>query len=163
MISFRRTCVMIAVFAASFILVYAGVVALTKFVYVYFRGFIPEFSENALRAIFYPVAIASFVFFRIVFKKRYSPEAIGPLTSTPDALVKHLLMTHVIGMALAEIVLICAFFLFFLSAMYADFIVLALLSAVTIVMGVPSVEFLESKISSSKIASPKQARRSKKA
>jgi len=156
-VSFRRTCVMIAVFAASFILVYAGVVALTKFVYVYFRGFIPEFSENALRAIFYPVAVASFAFSRAVYKRRYSPEAISARSSTPDLLVKHLLMTHVIGMALAELVLICAFFLFFLSAMYLDFIVLALLSAVTIVMGVPSVEFLDSKLSGSSRTTAREA------
>lgn len=163
LVSFRRTCVMIALFAASFILVYAGVVALTKFVYVYFRGFVPDFNENALRAIFYPVAVASFAVFRAVFKRRYSPGAIGARSSSPDLLVKHLLMTHVIGMALAELVLVCAFFLFFLGAMYVDFIVLALLSAVMIVMGVPSVEFLDSRINQARNLSPKQARKSKKA
>ena len=146
LISFRRTCIMIAVFAGSFIAVYAGVVALTKFVYVYFRGFIPEFNENILRVIFYALALCSFAAFRVIFKKRYSAKSLGARLKDPDGLVRYLLMTHVIGMALAESVLICAFFLFFLSAMYVDFIILSLLSAAIIFMSVPSVEFLESKM-----------------
>lgn len=146
LISFRRTCIMIAVLAGSFIAVYAGVVALTKFVYVYFRGFIPEFNENILRVIFYALAFCSFAAFRVVFKKRYSAEKLGARLKDPDGLVRYLLMTHVIGMALAESVLICAFFLFFLSAMYVDFTILALLSGAIIFMSVPGVDFLESKI-----------------
>jgi len=72
----RRTCVMMAVFAGSFILVYGGVVALTKFVYIYFRGFIPDFNENILRAIFYALSIGSFAASRFLYKKRYSPEGL---------------------------------------------------------------------------------------
>ncbi len=149
-ISFRRTCVMIAVFAASFIVVYAGVVALTKFVYVYFRGFLPELNENILRAVFYAIAIASFAAFRVIFKRRYSPQALVPRLKDPDGLVRHLLMTHVIGVALAEAVLICAFFLFFLSAMYVDFVILALLSLLIIILSVPGLGFLENRINSLK-------------
>jgi len=55
-------------------------------------------------------------------------------------------MTPVIGMALAEAVLISAFFLFFLSAMYIDFIILAFLSTVMIIMSVPGVQFLENRV-----------------
>ena len=145
-VSLRRTCIMMAVFAGSFILVYGGVVALTKFVYIYFRGFIPDFNENILRAIFYGASIASLVAFRIILKKRYSPVGLRSRLKDPDSLLRYLLMTPVIGMALAEAVLISAFFLFFLSAMYIDFIILALLSSVMIVMSVPGVQFLENKV-----------------
>ena len=145
-VSLRRTCIMMAVFAGSFIFIYGGVVALTKFVYIYFRGFIPDFNENILRAVFYAVSIASFAAFRILSRKRYSPEGLRGRLKDPDTLVKHLLMTPVIGMALAEAVLISAFFLFFLSAMYIDFIILALLSSAMIIMSVPGVQFLENRV-----------------
>lgn len=144
--SLRRTCIMMAVFAGSFILVYGGVVALTKFVYIYFRGFIPDFNENILRAIFYGTSIASLAAFRIILKKRYSPESLGSRLKDPDGLLRHLLMTPVIGMAMAEAVLISAFFLFFLSAMYIDFIILAILASVMIIMSIPGVKFLENKV-----------------
>lgn len=146
-VSLRRTCMMMAIFAGSFILVYGGVVALTKFVYIYFRGFIPDFNENILRAIFYALSIVSFAASRFLYKKRYSPEGLKARLKDPDALVRHLLMTPVIGMALAEAVLISAFFLFFLSAMYVDFIILAILSAVMIITSIPGVQFLESRVS----------------
>lgn len=142
----RRTCVMMAIFAGSFILVYGGVVALTKFVYIYFRGFIPDFNENILRAIFYGLSVASFVLSRAISKKRYSPQALKPKLSDPDTLVRYLLLTPVLGMAFAEAVLICAFFLFFLSAMYVDFVILALFSAYIIISSVPSAQFLEVKV-----------------
>jgi len=145
-VSLRRTSVMMALFAGSFILVYGGVVALTKFVYIYFRGFIPEFNENVLRAVFYGLSIASFAASRALLKRRYLPEALRGRLNDPDALVRHLLMTPVIGMALAEAVLIFAFFLFFLSAMYLDFIVLAALSAAMIYMSVPAAQFLEESV-----------------
>lgn len=145
-VSLRRTCIMMAIFAGSFILVYGGVVALTKFVYIYFRGFIPDFNENILRAIFYSISVASFIAFRVLFKKRYSPVGLGSRLKEPDSLLRYLLMTPVIGMALAEAVLISAFFLFFLSAMYIDFIILAALSSVMIFMSIPGVEFLENKV-----------------
>lgn len=144
--SLRRTNIMMAVFAGSFILVYGGVVALTKFVYIYFRGFIPDFNENILRAVFYAISIASFAAFRIVLKRRYSPVGLGNRLKDPDGLLRYLLMTPVIGMALGEAVLISAFFLFFLSAMYIDFIILALLSSVMIFMSIPGVQFLENKV-----------------
>jgi hypothetical protein len=137
---------MMAVFAGSFIFVYGGVVALTKFVYIYFRGFIPDFNENILRAVFYSLSAASFAVFRILTKKRYSPQAIRGRLKDADTLVKHLLMTPVIGMALAEAVLVCAFFLFFLSAMYIDFIILAILSLLMIIMSVPGLKFLEDRV-----------------
>jgi hypothetical protein len=145
-VSLRRTCIMMAVFAGSFILVYGGVVALTKFVYIYFRGFIPDFNENILRAIFYGASIASLAAFRVILRKRYSPAGLGSRLKDPDSLLRYLLMTPVIGMALGEAVLISAFFLFFLSAMYIDFIILALLSSVMIFMSVPGVQFLENKV-----------------
>ncbi|MBI2400437.1 MAG: hypothetical protein HYV23_05185 [Deltaproteobacteria bacterium] len=145
-VSLRRTCIMMAIFAGSFILVYGGVVALTKFVYIYFRGFIPDFNENILRAVFYAISIASFIAFRILSRKRYSPVSLGSRLKDPDGLLRYLLMTPVIGMALAEAVLISAFFLFFLSAMYIDFIILALLSSVMIFMSIPGVQFLENKL-----------------
>jgi hypothetical protein len=145
-VSLRRTCMMMAIFAGSFILVYGGVVALTKFVYIYFRGFIPDFNENILRAIFYALSIGSFAASRFLYRKRYSPEGLKARLKDPDALVRHLLMTPVIGMALAEAVLISAFFLFFLSAMYVDFIILAILSAVMIITSIPGVQFLESRV-----------------
>lgn len=144
--SLRRTSIMMAVFAGSFILVYGGVVALTKFVYIYFRGFIPDFNENILRAVFYSVSITSFFASRTLYRKRYSPESLRGRMKDPDSLVRHLLMTPVLGMALAEAVLISAFFLFFLSAMYIDFIILAILSSVMIIMSVPGVQFLENRV-----------------
>lgn len=145
-VSLRRTCIMMAVFAGSFILVYGGVVALTKFVYIYFRGFIPDFNENILRAVFYGTSIASFAAFRILLRKRYSPVGLRSRLKDPDSLLRYLLMTPIIGMALGEAVLISAFFLFFLSAMYIDFIILAFLSSLMIAMSVPGVQFLENKV-----------------
>lgn len=142
----RRTCMMMAVFAASFILVYGGVVALTKFVYIYFRGFIPEFNENILRAVFYAISIASFFVSREIAKRRYSPESLKTRLDDPDTLVRYILLTPVIGMAFGEAVLVCAFFLFFLSAMYVDFIILALLSLFMIIKSVPKAEFLEDRV-----------------
>lgn len=142
----RRTCVMMAIFAGSFILVYGGVVALTKFVYIYFRGFIPDFNENILRVIFYGISAASFLLSRAIAKKRYSPGALKPKLSDPDTLVRYLLLTPVLGMAFAEAVLVCAFFLFFLSAMYVDFIILAVFSAYIIISSVPSARFLEGRV-----------------
>ncbi len=145
-VSLRRTSVMMAAFAGSFILVYGGVVALTKFVYIYFRGFIPDFNENILRAIFYGLSIAAFAASRVLLKKRYLPDSLRGRMKDPDSLVRHLLMTPVIGMALGEAVLVSAFFLFFLSAMYLDFIILALLSAAMIYMSVPDIKFLEDSV-----------------
>lgn len=142
----RRTCIMMAVFAGSFILVYGGVVALTKFVYIYFRGFIPDFNENILRLIFYGISIGSFFGNRAIAKKRYSPDALKTRLSDADNLVRYLLLTPVIGMAFAEAVLVSAFFLFFLSAMYIDFIILAVFSLFMIVKSVPGAEFLEEKV-----------------
>lgn len=146
-VSLRRTSVMMAAFAGSFILVYGGVVALTKFVYIYFRGFIPDFNENVLRAVFYGLSIAAFAASRVLLKKRYQPDSLRGRMKDPDTLVRYLLMTPVIGMALAEAVLVCAFFLFFLSAMYLDFIILAALSAAMIYLSVPSVQSVEDSVS----------------
>lgn len=146
----RRTCMMMAFFAASFILVYGGVVALTKFVYVYFRGFIPDFSENLLRAAFYGISAASFFASRAISKKRYSPESLKTRLGDADALVRHLVLTPVIGMAFAEVVLISAFFLFFLSAMYVDFIILAACSLAMIAWSVPGVKFLEERVNAAR-------------
>lgn len=136
----RRTSIVMAVFAASFILMYAGVVLLIKFLYVYFRGFIPEFNGHLLRGIFYGLSALTIALSAAVSKKRYSPEGLRPRFTDIDALLKHLLLTPVISMAFAEAVLIYGFFLFFLRAMYLDFFVLATVSLAMIVWSVPSKE-----------------------
>ncbi|OIJ74494.1 MAG: hypothetical protein A2V21_309635 [Deltaproteobacteria bacterium GWC2_55_46] len=139
----RRSCLLMAVFAASFVMMYAGVVLLTKFLYIYFQGFTPEFSEHLLRAIFYGLSALTIAVSVSVSRRRYSKEGLKGKTSDIDALVRHLVLTPVISMAFAEAVLIFGFFLFFLSAMYVDFSLLAAVSFIMILWSVPSVGFLE--------------------
>lgn len=139
----RRSIMLIAVFAAAFVLMYAGVVILTKFLYIYFRGFIPDFNENMLRAVFYGLSAIAIAAAVLISKARYAPENLRPKASDAEALLRHLLITPVITMASAEAVLIFGFFLFFLSAMYADFFVLAAVSLGLIVWSVPSAAFIE--------------------
>lgn len=143
LVNLRRSLILMGVFAASFVLVYTGVVALTKFVYIYFRGFIPEYNENILRVIFYSAALAALGLSFYISGRRYSPGALKPRMGDPETLVRHLLITPVIAMAFAEAVLICGFFLFFLSAMYADYFILCAASLAMIVRSVPKVDFLD--------------------
>ncbi len=139
----RRSIILIGVFAAAFVLMYAGVVVLIKFLYIYFRGFIPDFSENVLRAVFYGLSAASIAAAVAISKARYAPEKVRSKASDAEALLRHILITPVISMALAEAVLIFGFCLFFLSAMYVDFYIHALLSLGLIAWSVPSEAFLE--------------------
>lgn len=143
----RKSCITMALFAGSFVLVYSGVVALTKFVYIYFRGFIPEFNEQVLRAVFYALSAGAYLLSAWLRRRRYSPGSLKAHIADPDSMIRHLLLTAVIGMAMAEAVLICGFFLFFLSAMYVDYVILALLSSWMLFESVPKVSFLEEALS----------------
>lgn len=134
---------MVAVFAASFVFMYAGVVVLLKYLYIYFRGFSPDLSEHLLRGIFYGLSAVAIGASAAVSKRRYSSEALRSIVCEPDALVRHLVLTPVISMLLAEAVLIFGFFLFFLSAMYVDFFILASISFALILWSIPSISYLE--------------------
>lgn len=142
----RRSSIMVAVFAAFFIFMYAGVVVLLKYQYIYFRGFSPDVNEHLLRGVFYGLSAVAIGASAVISKRRYSVEALRPKASEPDTLMRHLVMTPVISMLLAESVLIFGFFLFFLSAMYVDFFILAAVSFALIIWSVPSVDFLEESI-----------------
>lgn len=139
----RRSSVTVAVFAASFVFMYAGVVVLLKYLYVYFRGFSPDLSEHLLRGVFYGLSAAAIGASAVISKRRYSAEALRDKIDEADSLVRHLVLTPVISMLFAEAVLIFGFFLFFLSAMYVDFFMLAAISFALIIWSVPSVGFLE--------------------
>jgi len=121
----RRSVTLLAVFAAAFVLMYSGVVILVKFLYIYFQGFIPDFNENILRAVFYGLSALSVAAAALISKARYSPEKVRNRAVDAEALLRYLLITPVISMAFAEAVLIFGFFLFFLSALYVDFFALA--------------------------------------
>lgn len=141
----RRSSMMIALFAASFIAMYVGVALLTRYLYIYFKGFIPDVSELLLRVIFYGLSIGLALLSAYVARRRYSARALAGLADI-DALARHLLLTPVISMAFAEAVLISGFFLFFLSAMYVDFFLLAAAALAMIVASVPSESFLEERL-----------------
>jgi len=140
----RRSIMLVGVFAAAFVLMYAGVVILTKFLYIYFRGFIPDFSETLLRAVFYGLSAASIAAAVAISKARYAHDKLRARASDAEVLLRHLLITPVITMAFAEAVLIFGFFLFFLSAMYVDFFIHAAFSIVLIAWSIPSESRLES-------------------
>ncbi|MBZ0219492.1 MAG: hypothetical protein K8I01_03550 [Candidatus Methylomirabilis sp.] len=139
----RRSSVMVAVFAASFVFMYAGVVVLLKYLYIYFRGFSPGMSEHLLRGIFYGLSAVAIGASASISRRRYSKEALKARVNEADSLMRHLVLTPVISMLFAEAVLIFGFFLFFLSAMYVDFFLLAAISLSLIIWSIPSIDFLE--------------------
>lgn len=142
----RKTCVWMAFFAASFVFMYLGIVLLTKFLFLYFRGFIPDFSPYIIRAVFYPMAALSVWASFYVKKRRYSVERLKVALKKPEEIIKYLLITFIILVSLAEAPLICGFFLFFLGAMFLDFYILAAASLVMVFLCVPDVEMLEQRI-----------------
>lgn len=142
----RRSCVWMSFFAASFVFMYLGVVLLTKFRFVYFQGYLLEADPNLLRVVFYLLAVASVFAGVFMRKKRASKERLSAALKDSSALIKHLLVTFILAVALALIPLLSGFFLFFLGALYTDFYLLAAASLVLIYMSVPRIDFWEARI-----------------
>lgn len=150
----RRSSVMVAVFAALFVFMYAGVVLLLKYLYIYFRGFSPEASEHLLRGIFYGLSAAAIGASAAISNRRYSKEALRALVGDADALMRHLVLTPVISMLFAEAVLIFGFCLFFLKAMYLDFLILASISLGLIIWSIPTMDFLRETVNKTGAGGP---------
>lgn len=142
----RRSCIWMSFFAASFVLMYLGVVLLTKYRFVYFHGYLLEADPNLLRAVFYLLACASLWAGAVMKKKRASKERLSAALKDSSALLRHLLVTFIFAVALALVPLLSGFFLFFLGALYIDFYILAAISLALIYLSVPRVEFWESRI-----------------
>lgn len=142
----RKTCIWISLLAASFALMYFGVVLIIKYTYIYFRGFTPAADKLLLRVVFFGISAASVLFMRVFSKKRYSKERLKKSLSDPDDFVRSVIMTAGVAIFIGEVPLICGFFLFFLRAMYFDFYILAVVSVIAVLSNIPSVSFLQEKI-----------------
>lgn len=142
----RKTSIWMVFFAGFFVLMYTGVVLLTSTQYIYFKGYLPDTDKTVLRAVFYGfTAVSVYVFVRLR-KKRYSKEALNAFSTSIDDLMRHLVLTVAFSMSLAEVPLICGFFLFFLGAMYLDFFILASVAVAFIIRSVPGVKFLSGRL-----------------
>ena len=144
---FRKSSLWMGFFAGTFIFMYLGVVLIIKYAFIYFEGFIPGFSKTILRAVIYAVIAASVAFLFHLRKRRYSREALNLHKGDIHELVKHLVNTVIFLIALSEVPLISGFFLFFLGAMYYDFYFMAALTAALLYTSIPTVEFLEKRLS----------------
>lgn len=142
----RKSSTYVAFFASSFVLMYFGVVMLSKFSYSYFEGFLPELNEWALRAVFYGLSILSVIGLSLFKKNRYSKKALAKVVGDPAELIKHLFITVIIAISISEVPLLCGFALFFLSVMYVDFYILSALTVLLIFLNIPGIDGMEKKI-----------------
>lgn len=139
----RRASLWIALFAAFFVVMYSSVVLLTYYAYPTFIGYLPDTSKHTLRVIFYPLAAASAWFISGFKKKRFSPDKLAAISEDPSELVRHIIITVVVLISLAEVPLICGFLIFFLGNLYQDFVILAVATLFLIVSGVRSIAPVE--------------------
>lgn len=143
----RKSCFWMSVFASFFVFMYLGVVLLTKFMFVYFSGFVPDIDPNIFRALFYPLAALSVWAAFFIKKRRDSVERLkAAIAKKPDEVIKYLLITFIISVTLAFSPLICGFFMFFLGAMFIDFYILAAVSLALVFTSIPKPDFLEERI-----------------
>lgn len=146
LVEMRKSCMIMAGLAMFFVFIYVGVSLIVKLQYDYFEGFVPSMSANLFRAVFYGISIISIVLLESFKKRRLAPEKIRKASSDPGELVRLFVITAAFAISIAEVPLICGFLLFFFKALYTDLYILSAVTAVLIIINVPSVSFWERKL-----------------
>lgn len=146
----RKSSIWMGGFATAFVVMYSGIVLSSWFFYRFFMGFTPGADRNLLRLVFYGISVLAAVIIFYIRKKRTSAVELKKAATDEHALIKHIFATLAISFSVSEAPLIAGFFLFFLSAMYMDFFVLAALSIILIFLNIQKVEFWEERLKAAK-------------
>ncbi|HHL38968.1 MAG TPA: hypothetical protein ENJ37_00505 [Deltaproteobacteria bacterium] len=128
------------------ILIYLGLVMLGRNVYIYFKGYGGGVDPLFLRFVFYGAALSSAAVVEVYKKRQLSAARLAGLLDDQGAMVRHLLSTAFISLALSNIPAVCGLLIYFFGLLFGDFFVLAGFSLVLLAYNIPTVRYWERRI-----------------
>lgn len=135
-----------AIFMVAIVLAYLGIVMLGMRVYIYFKGVVPGANKTLLRVVFYGVSVLSVVGLYSLKRRLFSKERLRMHLTSIHELTRYLTAKTTLLFAFAQVPAISGFILFAVGKLFIDFLILASLTVVLVVINIPNLKSWERKI-----------------